>query len=131
MLSLLLAALMVITPISPTSHLVQDIRAVRGNAIPTSAVLNRMAASRVGLPNHDGLGAACPLVIAGHRVTFCGEIKGWVSITDPNEAVDWVVPAWTASPSHHAIMYDLSWRWIGVAVRRIGGFTWMIADFAR
>lgn len=131
MVAILLALTLALTPISPTSHLVRDIRAVRGDVIATSSVLNHMAASRVGWPGHAGLGDACPPVIDGHRVSLCGEIKGWYTTTDLDWAVDWVVPAWTASPPHNAIMYDLSWRWIGVAVRQIGGFTWLVADFAR
>lgn len=126
-----LAVFLAITPISPTSHLVRDIRGIRGDVIATSPVLNHMAAARVGLPNHDGLSDACPRVIDGHQVTLCGEIKGWVTIADLDEAVDWVVPAWMTSLPHHNILHDSYWRWVGVAVRQIGGYTWLVADFAR
>ena len=90
-----------------------------------------MAAARVGVPNHYGLADACPAVLDGRRVTVCVEIKGWVTYADPFAAVAWVVPAWIASPPHHRILHDSTWRWVGVAVDRIGPYTWIVADFAR
>jgi hypothetical protein len=131
MLALLLCVLLVASPVSPTSHLVRDIRVANGHAIATSQVLNHVAAPRAGVPNHLGLGAACPPVIDGRRVTLCGEVKGWTTISNLHAAVDWVVPAWMASPPHHNLLHDSHWRWVGVAVRRIGGYTWMVAVFAR
>jgi uncharacterized protein YkwD len=45
--------------------------------------------------------------------------------------VDWVVPAWMASPTHHCLLLDPLWRWVGVAVRRAGAYIWLVAIFAR
>jgi hypothetical protein len=129
-ISVVLSLLLLVGTISPTSHLVRDIREVRGDTILTSQILNRMAAARVGVPNHDGLGEACPRTIDGRTVTLCGEIKGWTSTAGLDRAVDWVVPAWMASRPHHRIILG-RWRWVGVAVRRIGDRTWLVADFAR
>jgi hypothetical protein len=130
MIALLLSVVLAFGSVSPTSTLVLGLREVRGDTIATSQVLNHMAAARVGWPGHDGLGAACPSMIRTVRVTACGEIKAWVTIADPYAAVRWAVPAWLASPPHHRVMLG-HWRWIGVAIRRIGPYTWLVADFAR
>ena len=131
MLAVLLAVLLAVTPVSPTRHLVRDMRVVRGDMVATSQVLNRIASTRVGVFNHDGLGDVCPLMVGGHRVSLCGEIKGWVTRATLDAAVDWVVPAWMASPTHHRILRDPLWRWVGVAVRRVGAYVWLVAIFAR
>lgn len=130
MIALLLSILLAFGTISPTSALVREIRAVRGDTIATSQVLNHMAAARVGWSGHDGLGAACPPMIATVRVTACGEIKAWVTFADPYAAASWAVPAWLASPAHSGVMLG-DWRWVGVAIRRVEPYTWLVADFAR
>ena len=130
MIAVLLSAVLFFGSISPTGALVGDIREARGDTIATSAVLNRMAASRVGWPGHAGLAAACPEKIGRVKIVMCGEIKAWVTIANPVAAGKWAVQAWLASPAHHRVMLG-RWSWIGVAIRRIGGYTWLVADFAR
>lgn len=128
--AVLLSLLLVLQGLSPTAALVREIRVVREDAIKSSAVLNRMAASRVGWPGHAGLAAACPAKIGTVKVTVCGEIKAWVTILNPFAAGRWAVRAWLASRPHRHIMLG-TWRWVGVAIRRIGPYTWLVAEFAR
>jgi len=105
------------------SSLLAAIRAARGDAIPTNAVLTEIAERRALEIqtdfSHSGAGASW---------VPWGEAIGRNSFTDDIAATS-IVEGWLASPEHRAVILG-DWTHVGVGVSEAGDTNYFVAVFA-
>lgn len=109
-----------------SSTLLSEIRRTRGDSIPTSSLLTKLAQNRaIQITtnfSHDGAGA-------GLSKYFWGEILAWNTYPDgASEAT--AVQQWLDSSSHRRILLNDSWTHVGVGVANSGDKHYYAAIFA-